>query len=581
MTLESRKRWIFPQEIPTELEKLYMDFAPVERTLLFSRGLTKLEDLDLYFSNDLAKVPDFTTLHDTKSAVELIKHAIDKNWKIFIHGDFDVDGVSATDILWEFLYKELALKLDKKIDVLPYIPDRVDEGYGLSTSSVDTMIEKGGQLIITVDCGVRDKKLIQKYRKPGELEFIVTDHHQPPEDIGDNLDYPLVHPMHPTKKYKYDKICGATVSFLLVQALRDEYGLDSKIAEDTPGLDLVALATVADMMPLTEINRILVSKGLKQMQQGKRLGLKMLAESAGVQMSDIDSYHLGYVVGPRINAAGRIGSAIDALRLMVTDDPRHAEKFVQGLNMLNSQRQSITSDILLQVKSGFASQHDDSKIIFADGTSWPEGVVGLVAGKLLEEFGKPTIVVTTNNGETRGSARSIPTFNITNAIEQFADYLEKYGGHTQAAGFTVKEGQLAEFKQKLVDYVNSSLKAEELIQDFHIDAILSTDDLSLSLIESLGKFKPFGYGNRKPVFAIPGVVIVDKKVMGSGGNHMRITYKGDGIGTAQAVMFDCGDDVDRINHDDLIDLAGSLDINVWNGNTSVQFQVKEWRRSGQ
>lgn len=603
MTKESIKKWIMPAQLPEKQLRKYkkLGFDRFESQLLFVRNLTAEPEITEFFSEDLSGVPEFGKLHDAVGAAEKILKAADEGKKIFIHGDFDSDGICATSIVWDYLYRELAGVLERKVEALPYIPDRASEGYGLSPKSLSTILEQGADLIITVDCGIRDRKLIEKTMKENSgVDFVITDHHQPPSTFNpDELKYTIVHQCFPGNEYPEENVCGTFIAFMLVQALRaavsskqkknnSKVNYESQLSFDTPGLDLVALATVTDIMPLNGINRLILKAGLRQINSGSRLGLKKLIQTAKVNLGEVDSYHLGYVIGPRINAAGRIGSAIDAVKLLVTQDEKTASLYSNKLNKLNFERQNLTQEILDTARSEIESEIQDTgspmKALFVYGENWPEGIVGLVAGKLQEEFYRPTLVATVKGNEVRGSARSLKGFNITSAIEKFDKYLVKYGGHEQAAGFSVKAGKIEIFKAEILEYIEAHLDESVLQPELKIDAVMDTEELSLNLAHKIKKFAPFGYGNRKPMIMIPEVVIVAKQALGrkvdANGNplHMKIKFKSGSFGISEAVMFGCADDFDKIAIDDVIDLAGYIGINEWNGYTNVQFQVKEWRK---
>ncbi|HCC67792.1 TPA: hypothetical protein DEP90_01090, partial [Patescibacteria group bacterium] len=292
MSMKSKKNWIWP--------KKKIEINHLVQYILELRGVDNEEE---FLKPDLKSIADFHSLYDSKNGAKAIINAVKKKKKIVIHGDYDADGICATSILWEFLYKDLAKFLDIRIDVLPYIPSRVDQGYGLTESSVEDCINLGAEMIISVDCGVRDKELINKYIKK-KLTFVITDHHQPPEDILEDLSYPLVHQRYPKHAYSDVEVCGAYVVFLLIQAIKSEVGMDMEITPETKGLDLVALATVTDIMELKLENRIVVKYGLEQIKKRKRKGLNALIEKAQVDITKLDTYHLGFVIGPRINAAG-------------------------------------------------------------------------------------------------------------------------------------------------------------------------------------------------------------------------------------------------------------------------------------
>ena len=567
MSLKSKGEWNFPEE------KINDDII---KFLLEKR---EIEDIDGYLQPSLKDIPDSGKLYDSKRAAKEILESVENSEKIVIHGDFDSDGICASALLWEFLYRDLAKHLDKKVDVLPYIPSRIDQGYGLTEDSLNDVLELGGQLLISVDCGVRDEKLIKKYMKGSKdrkpLKVVITDHHQPPEDLSEKLPYPLVHQMYPKHEYPYTQICGAAVVFLLIQEIKKQVGMDFELTEDTKGLDLVALATVTDLMPLVGINRVFVSFGLKQIAKGTRKGLRYLCLRAGINFKDINSYHLGYLIGPRINAAGRIGSPIDGVKLLVSNDDKLCQDIAEQLDSLNFDRQKITIETKEEAIEIIGDVKD--KAIFVVGQDWHEGVIGLVAGKLLEEFHRPVIVATHNGDVVKGSARSIKGFNITETLGKFDKYLERYGGHELAAGFSAKVNTIDEFVEEFIKYANEKITDDMLVSKLNIDLVLDTDSVDKVLIEDLGKLEPFGYGNPKPVLCLRNVVVFRKTVMGQEENHMKLLVKGSGYDMLTLVLFGAGEDKEEIEKDSVVDVVGYPDLNIWNGYENIQFIVKEWR----
>ncbi|NMC09295.1 single-stranded-DNA-specific exonuclease RecJ [Candidatus Microgenomates bacterium] len=563
MSLQTKREWIFPKKKEDDILK----------HILQSRNI---ENESKFLEPNISDIPSYKKLFDTKKAAKEIIKSIELKEKIIIHGDYDADGICASSIIWEFLYKDLSKFLNTKIDVLPYIPNRIEQGYGLTEDSLNDVIDLGGKLLISVDCGVRDKELIKRYRDEKGLKFVITDHHQPPELLLENLDYPLVHQMYPEKEYPQREICGSAVVFLLVQAIKDIVGMDSNITEDTKGLDLVALATITDLMPLVDVNRIFVKYGLQQMRKGRRKGLRELALRAGIDLKDISSYHIGYILGPRINAAGRIGSPMDAVRLLVGSNDTQCKEIANQLENLNFDRQKITQDLLEISKKNIDLENN---LLFVLGKDWHEGVIGLVAGKLQEEFHKPVLVATNNEGVIKGSARSISGFDITKTLTKFSKYLHRFGGHELAAGFTVKEEKVEEFKEKIIEYANKKIKKEQLVPKLYIDLLLESDDVSYSLVDKLNTLEPFGYGNTKPVIALSHLIVVKKNIMGKESNHMKLLVKGNGIDLLTLIMFGCNEDTENLKENDEIDVVGYPDINIWNGRQSIQFSVKEWRYS--
>ncbi len=564
MTLKSKSNWNLPEKIE------------LENVLSFLLKKREISDEESFLSPSLSDVPSFNSMYDTSTAAKKILEAIKCGKKIVIHGDFDADGISSVSLLWEFLFKELPEYIDMKVDVVPYIPSRVDQGYGLTKSSIEDMVGIGAQLIISVDCGIRDKELIREYTKSKGLEFLITDHHQPPEDLLNDLDYTVVHPMYPGKEYEYQSVCGAFVTFMLVQAIKEEVGVDSSIREDTRGLDLVALATVTDIMPLMGCNRAVVTYGIKQIQRGSRIGLNELVKVSGIESSELDSYHLGYILGPRINAAGRIGSPLDAVKMLVSDKPGVCSKIANILNETNFQRQYMTQSSIEEAE-GMISEDNTQKLLFVVGDNWHEGIVGLVAGKLNEKYHRPVLVGTRTDEGIRGSARSIEGFNVTDALSRCSEYLDRYGGHEQAAGFTVKNGMEKEFANCIHEISEKEISEEQLTKNIYIDLNLKTDDISVELAKTLDKMKPYGNGNTKPLIALTDLVVFKKQIMGKLGNHMKLICKGEGIDLITLVMFNCTEDIEEILVDSKIDVIGGVGINTWNGNQEIQFLVKEWR----
>ncbi len=565
MSLESSKNWIWPDT------KISLD--DLVKHILSIRDVS---DEDKFLRPSLENLPEYKFMHDTSKAAKQILKAVKSNKKIVIHGDYDADGICATSILWEFLYRDLAKHLDTKVDVVPFIPSRVDQGYGLTESSLDECIDLGANVVITVDCGIRDKELIKKYTKEKDLEFVITDHHQPPEDILEDLDYTVVHQKYPGKEYTDVEVCGAYVSFMLVQAIKDFTDMDTQINVDTHGLDLVALATVTDIMQLQGVNRTVVKYGLEQMRKGNRLGLKSLIEKAEIDITQLEAYHLGFVIGPRINAAGRIDSALEAVKLLVSQDSKLTVQLSSKLDYLNYERQKMTGEA---VSDSREMVDEGKKIICIVGDDWHDGIVGLIAGKLNQEFNRPVLIATKSGGETKGSARSIKGFNITNALEDCSEYLERFGGHEMAGGFTVKEGKWDNFKECIEKIADRHITDEMLIPELNIDLYLSSNDVSLELLNILERLEPFGYGNRKPVVGLKNLIISKKQIMGKTQNHMKLVCKGDGIDLITIVMFRCDEDTQKINENDKIDIVGNITLNSWNGNESIQVIANEWKFS--
>ena len=581
--------WIEPSEVPTKIRTtIYKGLTDLEATLLYNRQIDTIKKLDFFFSDELNRIPDWSKLYGAKLAAQKIIDAVKSSKKIFIHGDYDADGICASALLWEYMYRDLAVKLNVKPDITPYIPDRIDEGYGLSEKSIKKLLDQGAQLIITVDCGVRDRAIIEKYTKKG-LEFIITDHHQPPDDITKERNYTLVHQLYPNKKYPYNEITGTFVIFLVIQAIRHLIGEDDKITSDTQGIDLVAITTITDIMPLTFANRIMVKNGLAQLTNSPRLGLSKLIKVAGLEFRQLTAYDIGFIIGPRINATGRIGQAMDALKLLVTQNSDFASKTAQKLNELNTKRQEMTETIMQKINSKIEQTFKDDKkspkAVFEIENNLPEGIIGLVAGKLQEKYNRPVIIASrklSSEGdieEVRGSARSISGFNITEAIEKFAPFLIKYGGHAQAAGFTCKIGKEDQFRKNFLQLANDEITDKMLVKKIKISAQINSDEIDNETITMIRKLEPYGYGNPKPIFIIKGLIVVDHTYY-EAKHFLKIKAKGQGIDLLDLLVFRYDltqDDPKAIKKDQVIDVIGTPDINEWKGYVTPQFIVTDWR----
>jgi len=558
MTLESKRKWVLPKN----------DKGSFLERLLEGR---EISDTEKFLNPNISVLENFSSLYDVESASKTILKAVKEGKKIYIHGDFDADGICATALLWKFLYKDLAEFLDIKIDVLPYIPDRGEQGYGLTESSLDDIKGQGGEFVITVDCGIRDLELIKEYK---DISFIITDHHQPPEDFNTKHKYPIVHQMYPKHEYSNQKICGTTIVFFLIQQIKKEVGMEYGITEDTEGLDLVALATVTDIMPLTEENRVLVNFGLKQINKNPRVGIEKLCEVSKVEPKDIDTYHLGFLIGPRINVAGRIGDPLKAVKLLISQDPKLCTDIAYELNDLNFRRQEMTKEAL--EKSEKEVEKEDRILIYFD-EDIHEGIVGLVAGKLQEKFHIPSLVITKLDEELRGSARSILGFNVTQALEESSEFLDRFGGHAQAAGFSLKEKNLKKFIKKMQEIAKRDIIDEMLISELKIDMVISTEDISYDLLNAINKLKPYGYGNSKPKLMMSNLEVKTKRILGKRKNHMKLEIKGEGGNVISTILFSCEEDIEKIKIGDMIDVVGSIYLNSWMGRDSLEFQVKEWK----
>ncbi len=536
--------------------------------LLYNRGITDSITIRKFLKPSVKNIPSPRKLPGALKASKEILDYISKGKRIFIHGDFDADGITATAILWEALFREL------KADVLPYIPSRVDEGYGLSEKSIEAMLNKGAEVIITVDCGIRDELLIKKYLEKG-IKFIVTDHHKYPEDFDSNQPYTIVHPNLPNKQFPFPTISGATVAFLLKELVLQLAGKSDGITEQSRGLDLAGISAVTDIMPLTGVNRDLVYLSFKQIQARDRIGLNVLLEKAGLNVTQLSSYHYGFVIGPRLNASGRIGNPLDAVKLLVTNSPTQASELADRLEKWNLERQDLTSE-LFEKALELHSNSSAKDVVFIKGENWAEGIIGLVASKMQEKFNRPTIVVSISENECRGSCRSINGVDITEALSVNKEWLTKFGGHTMAAGFSLQKKNLEDFEKGLTQYIIKKVQELDVRKRIKVDEVLKVKDVNLKIWNDINKLEPFGLGNPRPLFLLKDVVIVKKDLVGKERQFLKLQVKGNDAPLLLTTMFFTIDknEIEKYGVGDVIDIVGYVDVNIWKNNITMQFLGK-------
>lgn len=509
-------------------------------TLLNNRGLTTKKEIDDFINPRDPEKINFKDLGISKTSLKKVlsrlKIAKRKKEKIVIFGDYDADGVCATAILWEAMYK-------LGFDVMPYIPDRFEDGYGIKATSFNNqkLVSLKPELIITVDNGIVAFDAIDEANKR-KIDLIVVDHHQKDEK---EIDTKYV--LHSTV------VCGSALAWFLARELGSK-----------DGLDLVALGTIADQMPLLGINRSLVKFGLPVLTKTKRIGLQKLFRDSKIE--NIGVYEVGYIIAPRINAMGRLASATDSLRFLCTRDTKKAEGFNKLLNETNIERQKIVDGVLTQV---LKQVQENDKLIVISG-NYHEGVIGLASGKVTEKYYKPSIVLSEGKEISKASARSISGFNIIEAIKETELILEG-GGHPMAAGFSIYTEKIDEFRIKINKLAKKILTDEILERKLKIDLELDFGLIDNYLVEELKKFEPSGQGNYSPVFASKNVKIIESKTVGSEGKHLKLKLEQNGI-KFDAIWFNAQY---KIPSTEYIDIAFSVEENVWNSKTSIQLKIKD------
>ena len=531
--------------------------------LLKNRKISKNDTSD-FLNPNLKKISAKSVginMKELNKSVERIRKAIASKEKIVVYGDYDVDGIAGTAILWESLR-------DAGADVMPYIPNRIEEGYGLSVKGIEDLEKTLGRpaLIITVDNGIVANDAVFFAKERG-IDVIITDHHVPSSALPDA--YSIVHTT---------SLCGAGVAYMLSRAISNfprfaqaSRGEQFSISNDSH-LELVALATVADLVPLTQANRSLLYFGLKNLRESMRPGLLALFEEAGIKKEEISVYTIGHVIAPRLNAMGRLENAMDSLRLLCTTDPKRARLLAIKLGDTNRSRQKLTIDTFMHAKSRVKG--NSKKLLFVKHDSYEQGIIGLVAGRLTEEYFLPSIVVSKGKEISRASARSVSGFNIIEFIRKASDLLVDAGGHPMAAGFTVKTENLTALEKKFQKFAEEMLTEELLKRKLRIDCEIPLRSLNIEVYDSLSKLEPFGMGNPTPVFVSRGLNIYDLRIVGADQRHIKIVCS-DGEFSIEAMYFNGVEKLRGIKIGDTVDIAYSLVLNEWNGNKKIELRIKD------
>ncbi len=561
------KRWQIAPAIPFEISQQLQPYSPVLQQLLYNRGYTTFSEARHFLE---ASPPDGCqpkNLLGMSQAVDRIQSAIHNNEPIAIYGDYDVDGVTATALL-----KMLLVSLGA--NVRGYIPNRFDEGYGLNIEALKSLYEEGVKLVISVDCGIRSPVEADYARKLG-LDLIITDHHQPADELP--TAFAIINPKQPGDLYPDKNLAGVGIAYKLAEALSEEISStrNSEI-NVTDYLDLVALGTVADIAPLIGENRSLVRAGLMRMNTHKRQGVQSLIGVAGIQSREITAEDIGYVLGPRLNAAGRLDSAHAALELLFSQDVQRTGYLAQVLDMQNQDRQKLTREVQVHAEQFALEQEEDPYILFAVDPSYNPGVVGLAAQKLQDKFYRPAIVAQQGEDFTRASCRSIPEFHITEALDQCADLMEHHGGHAAAAGFTIRNDHLPELLYRLRTIAEKELHDKDLRPIINADMEIALSDLRPEIIGELAKLQPTGHKNPSALFASRNLRVIKKRALGKENAHLKLTVS-DGQIYYDAIAFRLGHLADKLPP--TIDMIYSFETNEYNGRTSLQLKVKDLKPS--
>ena len=582
-------KWILQQPVDKQQVAEIVKALGIDEnlaTLLVQRGITTFEEAKTFFRPSLSQLHDPFLMKDMDKAVERVMRAINEGEKVLVYGDYDVDGTTAVAVVYTYL-KPFFKK--KKIEF--YIPDRYEEGYGISYKGIDYAADNGFKLVIALDCGIKAVERIE-YANAKGVDFIICDHHRAGDVIPNAV--AVLDAKRPDCNYPYDELSGCGVGFKLVTALSMK-GLGT-IEEVYGLLDLLAVSIASNIVPITGENRVLAYFGLKQLNKKPRPGIEAILQHANIYRRDEDQIDedenvltreltvsdLVFLIGPRINAAGRIAKASDSVRLLIADKKDHAEKLAASINDLNDERREfdnrITEEALGMIDADQELKDAKSTVVFNE--RWHRGVIGIVASRLTDYYYRPTIVLTRANGLITGSARSIKSFDIYDAIDNCSDLLEHFGGHKYAAGLSMKPENLPEFRRRFEAYVSEHLVDEDFVPELEVDLKINFADITQKFMRILNQFAPFGPGNMAPVFWTDHVIDAGGSRPVGGHRHLKLTVsqEGDaakGVAPFSGIAFQKGDLFDRIHNGEPFSICYHLEYNTWQGKTNLQLNVKD------
>ncbi len=583
--------WIIKPAIDKKLYDSFPEYSPLILQLLHNRGLADEKNIDEFFNPDyIDHVHDPFLLKGMDKAVNRIKQALEKKEKILVYGDYDADGVTATALM----IKTLKFLGAENVEV--YIPDRAKEGYGLKMEVIPKIKAMGINLIITVDCGIASKKEVDFANKEN-IDVIITDHHWVPDQIPQAL--ATINPKQKNDNYPFKELAGVGVAFKLAQGLLSADN-DKKIEDKEKNsrsfekwlLDLVAIGTVADSVPLLGENRTLLSYGLIVLGKTKNIGLKELLNQAslksarvnGAQKQKIGTEIISFQLAPRINAAGRLDHANTSFELLNTEITKEARGLAESLELLNSQRQKMTEKIIEEAHEKIKTKAEQ-KIIFEGSPDWPVGILGLVAGKLSDEFSCPVFIFNQGEKFSAASCRSIPSFNVIESLSQCRELLEEFGGHKGAAGFKIKNSNIRTLEKQLQKIAADKINGEDIVPKLEIDAEIKTEDINWNFFREMEKMAPYGEMNPEPVFVLKKMRVMEMRAVGNGEKHLKLSLLPDEDSHKKnkklfkAIGFNFGQWANKIKLNDMIDIVFTLSNNEWNGNSNIEFKIIDLKMS--
>ena len=560
-----KKKWKYYEQDTEKVKQIAKkhNISELLAKILINRNITEDEQINTFLEPKRNNFHDPFLMNDMDKTVTRIIEAIEKNEKTIIYGDYDVDGITSITVLKQFL-KERGLEVDY------YIPNRLEEGYGLNREAIEKIASEGYKLIITVDCGISGIEEIKLANSFG-IETIVTDHHEPLDILPEA--YTIIDAKRKDNTYPFKGLAGVGVVFKVIQAISIKLGLNEK--EYLKYLDIVCIGTISDIVPLVDENRVIAKLGLMLVKQTKNLGLKKLIQETGYK--NIDSSMVSFGIAPRINACGRMGKQEEALRLFFTEDSSEADTITNDLNEYNLQRQEKEKTIFEQAieKLEQTDLKNLNSIVLA-GENWHHGVIGIVASRITEKFYKPTILISIEGQEGKGSGRSIPGFDLHDALAKSADYLKKYGGHEMAVGLSLDKDKITDFQNHFEEIAKAS-NVNQIIPVINIDCEITKKDLNKNTVEQIKLLEPFGEQNKPPLIVYKNLKIASIRAL-SEGKHLRLMLK-DGNDLVNAIGFNLGELSNEYLIGDKIDVVGTLELNSYNGQEQVQINLKDIMKS--
>jgi len=563
------KKWISYNKDYSNIDNFVKEFEISETLarLLINRNIDSIEKAESYLNPDISQLHNPFEMFDMSKSLNRIEKAILEKEKICIYGDYDVDGITSVAMLYSLIKK-------LKGNAIYYIPDRLEEGYGLNSEAIKKIKDLDVKLIITVDCGIRSVDEVN-LANDLNIDVIITDHHECSDILP--AAYSIINPNQKQCKYPFKDLAGAGIVFKIITALSEKLLLKDYALEF---LDLTALATVADVVTLTGENRVIVQKGIEQAKKTTNRGLKALINVCDIELTDLNTYHLGFIIAPRINAAGRLKHANIVVELLTTKDDARAYEIAKMLNELNYNRQQIENNMLETALKKIKNEMDlkEEHVIVLDDSSWHVGVVGIIASRITEKFNKPSIIISIENEIGKGSARSINGLNICETLSACKELLVKYGGHELAAGLTIEKRLIKDFREKINAIVHKFKKDKPFYHEILVDYKLDNKINLVNIYNEIQKLEPFGAGNPKPLFVYRFLILKEVKTVGLDGKHLSLKMF-NGKEYLSGIGFNMGFVANHIEVNRKVDIICSVEMNTWNGEENIQLHIKDLKIS--